>query len=277
MRARLALVVGLTAAAWVQCHRNPPPAVPAGAPSLSVMTFNVNFGVADDPANVAAIAEANADLVLLQETTPRAEALFRAELADAYPHMVFSYCCRAGGLGILSKHPIVDREPLPPPVGWFPAERVVIDTPLGRTQVINVHLRPPISDDGSWVAGYFSTRSVRAEEIAALWASAEPSLPTIVAGDFNESRNGRAIEFLGDKGLRSALVEQHPRATTWRWNTSVGTLRAQLDHIVIDGHFRAVDTRVLERGRSDHMPVFAVLTAADPAAPPPSPSSLGAR
>ncbi len=259
-RARALLLAGLCVLPLVQCGRRAAPSrVPTGA-ALTVMTFNVNYGVDAHPDNLAAITDGDADLVLLQETTERAEAAIRAQLSETYPYMVFSHCCGAGGLAVLSKYPIVQRQQLPPTVGWFPAERVVLATPMGQAQVLNVHLRPPVSDSGSWVSGYFSTRSLRGEEMEAFWREVDPDLPTIVAGDFNESRNGRAIGFLQSKGLRTVLPEVKPHATTWRWPTPLGTMRAQLDHIVVDERWRATATDVVDTGRSDHLPVVATLT-----------------
>jgi endonuclease/exonuclease/phosphatase family metal-dependent hydrolase len=234
-----------------------------GQPSLRVMTFNINFGVAGAPANIEAVRDADADIVLLQETTDAGERAIRAELSDMYPTMAFVHCCRAGGLGILSKHPIVDEEYLPPPQGWFPAWRVVLDTPVGKVQTLNVHLRPPISDGGSWVSGYFTTRDVRRVEIETFWTAMDPALPTLVAGDFNENDDGEALEFLQEQGLRSALPTFAPGARTWRWKTRVGTIRAQLDHIVHDPRLLPLSAEVLERGRSDHMPVVAVFVAGE--------------
>lgn len=245
----------------------PAPAL-AGAPELRVLSFNVNYGVGHDPRNVAAVAEANADLVLLQETTEEAEVAFREALADAYPHVLFRYCCNAGGLGVLSKHPIREEAWLEPTVGWFPAWRVVVDTPLGPVQALDVHLRPPMSDGGSWVAGYFSTRDDRREEIAAFFTALDPELPTIIAGDFNEDAQGRAIAFLADKGLVSALPQVHPRAKTWRWQTKLGKLRMMLDHVVYGPGLELRGAEVLDRGTSDHLPVLVVLGASSAAMKP---------
>ena len=163
---------------------------------------------------------------------------------------------------MLSKHPIREEAYLEPTVGWFPAWRVVVDTPLGPVQALDVHLRPPMSDGGSWVAGYFSTRDDRREEIAAFWSALDPALPTIVAGDFNEDDNGRAIEFLADKGLRSALPQVDRRAKTWRWETRLGPLRMMLDHVVYGPGLQLRSAEVLDRGTSDHLPVLVVLGAA---------------
>lgn len=237
----------------------PLPAAPAGAPQLRVLTFNINYGVGQDPRNIAAVADANADLVLLQETTDESELAFRKALAAEYPHMLFQACCNAGGLGVLSKHPIIEQQYLEPTVGWFPAWRVVVGSPLGPVQVLDVHLRPPMSDGGSWVAGYFSTRDVRRDEIAAFWESMDPQMPTIIAGDFNEDADGKAIAYLAEKGLRSALPQISPRAKTWHWQTRVGELHMMLDHVVYGAGLELYGAEVMDRGVSDHLPVLVVL------------------
>jgi endonuclease/exonuclease/phosphatase family metal-dependent hydrolase len=250
-------------------HPPPLPVAPAGAPELRVLTFNINYGVGEDPRNIAAVADADADLVLLQETTDESELAFREALSGRYPHMLFRYCCNAGGLGVLSKHPIREQQYLEPTVGWFPAWRVVIDSPLGPVQALDVHLRPPMSDRGSWVAGYFSTRDVRRDEIEALWGAMDPALPTIVAGDFNEDAGGRAIAYLAEQGLRSALPQVRPRAKTWHWQTKVGTLRMMLDHVVYGDELVLRSAEVIEQGTSDHWPVLVVLGTTAPVAATP--------
>lgn len=242
-----------------------PPALPvplAGTPELRVLTFNINFGVGEDPRNVAAVAEADADLVLLQETTEASEQAFREVLSGRYPHMLFRECCNAGGLGVLSRHPIREEQYLEPTVGWFPAWRVVIDSPLGPVQVLDVHLRPPMSDGGSWVAGYFSTRDVRRDEIAAFFGAMDPAMPTIIAGDFNEDAEGKAVGYLDEMGLKSALPQVQPRAKTWHWQTRVGELHMMLDHVVYGAGLQLHGAEVIERGTSDHLPVLVVLGAA---------------
>lgn len=237
------------------------PEVPAqGRATLRVMTYNVNYGLAGDLTTLDAIRDQDADVILLQETTAAWERFLRTELAQEYPHMEFKHCCGAGGLAVLSRFPFSPQEYIwPPKPGWFPAWRVVIETSLGTIQALNVHLRPPVSEGGSFVAGYFSTPAIREKEIAAYVKHLDASLPTIVAGDFNESESGKAVGFLQGRGLKTALPEFHPGADTWRWTTSVGTVRSQLDHLVYDHKkLRALDAFVVNQGRSDHLPVVAV-------------------
>ncbi|MEM7156939.1 MAG: endonuclease/exonuclease/phosphatase family protein [Myxococcota bacterium] len=240
------------------------PPVPPGEATLRVLSFNINFAVGHDPRNIAAVAGADADLVLLQETTELAEEAFVAALGEQYPHVLFRECCRAGGLGVMSKYPIVEQLYLEPTVGWFPAWYVVVETPVGKVQALNVHLRPPMSDGGSWVEGYFSTRGIRREEIEDLWPAIDPDDPMIIAGDFNENAEGLVVEFLAGHGLASALPQVEPKAKTWHWQTKVGKIRAMLDHVVYGGGLRLHDAEVLDEGYSDHFPVVAVLGAAPP-------------
>jgi endonuclease/exonuclease/phosphatase (EEP) superfamily protein YafD len=223
------------------------------------MSYNVNYGLAGDPEGIAAIRDGGADLVVLQETTAAWERALRPALADLYPHMAFRHCCGAGGLAFLSRFPLAEQRYLPPTEeGWFPAWHVIVDTPLGPVQVLAVHLHPPLSEGGSVVSGYFTTPSVRREEIESFAAGLDDSLPTLVVGDFNEPAGGGAVQFLARSGLRSALPEFHAGANTWQWTTSVGTVHSQLDHIVYDPRLRPLDARVLPVGNSDHRPVVAV-------------------
>ncbi len=250
------------------CSSAPRTAAPEGevqAAQLKVMTYNVNFGMAGDPSAHLLIRDEDPDVVLLQETTPAWESALRETLSDVYPHMAFKHCCGAGGLAILSKHPIDPQEyARAPKPGWFPSWRVLVRTPIGVVQTLNVHLRPPVSDSGSFVAGYFSTPEVRLTEITSHSAHLDPDLPAIVAGDFNESDTGRAVSFLDQRGLSSVLPEFHPGANTWRWQTSVGPVSAQLDHITYDADaLTPLNSYVVRAGRSDHFPVVAVFTHAE--------------
>ncbi|MHB8872954.1 MAG: endonuclease/exonuclease/phosphatase family protein [Myxococcaceae bacterium] len=234
-----------------------------GEPVLEVMTYNVNFGIPGDPPTLAAIRDEDSDVVLLQETTPEWEASLRQALHLRYPYMSFRHCCGAGGLAVLSKRPFEVRDYLEGPEGsWFPALRLLAQTPLGPVQILSVHLHPPLSAGGGIVSGYFSTPAIRESEIAAFARTLDPALPTLVAGDFNESPSGGVARFLAKNGLVSALPEFAPSQRTWRWTTSVGEVSSQLDHIAYDAHLEPLDVRALEAGRSDHLPVVGLFQRA---------------
>lgn len=235
------------------------PAKPAArvqlkGPVLRVLTYNVNFGRAGDRDTITAIHDAGVDLALLQETSLPWERALRAALSAEFPHMAFQNRGGGGGLAVLSRSPLAEVEFLRPTAsGWFPAVRAVVETPLGRIQVLGVHLHPPVSDTGSVIGGYFTTGKVRAQEIEAFFAKLSPDLPTLVAGDFNEESDGDVTKFLRTKGMASAVSSDQP---TWRWSTGVGTIRRQLDHIMYDRRLEAISAEVRVAGHSDHLPVI---------------------
>jgi len=223
------------------------------------MSYNLNYGLAGDPEVAELIAREAPDLVLLQETTPAWEASLRPALSGRYSHIAFHHCCGAGGLGVLSVHPIVASEVMAPPErGWFPAWRMEVDVDGVRLQVLNVHLHPQISDSGSVLSGAITTQPIRRSEIKKYFARLTPGLPTLVVGDFNEGNRGAAVAYLRSRGFKSALHDAKGSEPTWRWPTSIGTIHAQFDHIAHDPSLELVDARVVKAGKSDHLPVVAV-------------------
>lgn len=252
-------------------------AAPPGTPTLRLVTFNVNFGLDGDAETLAALAAPDGDLLVLQETTPAWEAAARRALGAKWPHQAWLHAPAAGGLAVLSKRPFEVKRVLENPAGWFPALQVVAQSPLGPVQVLVVHLRPPVSDDGSWVKGYLSTGGARRAEVESFLPALDPSLPTLVAGDFNESARGDAVQFLEQNGLRTALPEFEPGAKTWRWTASGVHLSAQLDHVAYDARLEPLAAHVERAGNSDHFPVVVDLvraTGVTVRGPAPSGSSL---
>jgi endonuclease/exonuclease/phosphatase (EEP) superfamily protein YafD len=263
-RPSLTLPVGVMLALLATCTAACTPAptrqarTPGPQPSLRVMTYNVNYGIPGDAPTVAAIESGNADVVFLQETNTGWERALRAAFAGRYPHMAFYRRAAAGGIGVMSRLPIRAQKLLPPEGdGWFPALRLELDSPLGVVQALVVHLRPPVSDGGSFVSGHFTTPAVREQEIERFCKSLDRSLPTLVVGDFNEEEDGRALAYLAraEWRMKSALPEFAPERPTWRWPTSLHTFERQLDHIVYDVRLEPLNVDVLEAGRSDHFPV----------------------
>lgn len=248
------------------CAGDPPPA-PAtpripGATRLRVMTYNLNFGLAGDPAGVAAVASASPDIAMFQETTDEWAAALIAGLGERLPHHRFAPPQNewvAGGMGMLSRWPIARLDTLTGGGGPFFAWRAVVEAPGGPIQIMNLHLRPPMSDTGSWVVGYFSTRADREREARSHVGALDPALPALVVGDFNEEDEGQAIAVFRAKGLRDVLPMFHPDADTWQWPAGGLTLRFRLDHILADPRFRPLAAAVVEAGRSDHAPVWADL------------------
>jgi endonuclease/exonuclease/phosphatase family metal-dependent hydrolase len=247
---RLSLLLLLaTACATPFIARKPEP----GEPVLRVMTFNVNYGVPPDADTLAAIAEAKPDILLVQELN----SAWRDALAKWPHHVLEPSDDDASGLGVASKLPLEEVTALPrTQEAFFGAQKIVVTTALGRVQLLNVHLRPPVSDSGSLVSGYFSTREGRKFEIANHAGALDDHLPSIVAGDFNEE-NGRAVAWLEERRWQSADQQLAPGEPTWHWPWVV-ELKGSLDHVFYAPSLEPFEVRVLKAGRSDHLPVLAV-------------------
>jgi endonuclease/exonuclease/phosphatase (EEP) superfamily protein YafD len=241
----------------------PPSARAAAAPRpLRLMTYNLNYGNPTPKTALDAIARADVDIVLLQEVTSEWKRALADRFAKQYPHSIYRIHTRAaGGLAVLSKVPITSEELFPSPErGWFPAERLVLDTEHGPLQILHVHLRPAI-DGGSWFKGFMTTPPLRRREIESYWRKVIKDLPTIVAGDFNEDPSGSALAFLAKQGL--ARVETKG-PTTWHYEVSThgktsDLLKLDIDHVMVDDRLSARDGVVLDEGHSDHRPVIVTI------------------
>lgn len=232
---------------------------------FALMTYNVNYANPDPDRSIDAIAAADADVVLLQEITDAWRARLVKRLATQYPHQTF-HPGRAGGLAVLSKREVRSDELWSPPAGgFFPAERLVVASPLGDVQILHVHLRPNV-DRGDWIRGWQTTPPVRRREIETYFAKLTTGMPTIVAGDFNELPSGLAVAFLADRGF-ARIATTGP--TTWHHvidvaGAKVSALSLDIDHVVVDRSFISSDARVLDAGASDHRPVVVILARASP-------------
>jgi endonuclease/exonuclease/phosphatase family metal-dependent hydrolase len=238
------------------------PARAAAIRPLRLMTYNLNYGNPDPKSALDAIARADVDVVLLQEVTSEWKRLLSEALAPLYPHAMYRLHTRAaGGLAVLSKLPIHAEEVFASPErGWFPAERLVLETSFGALQILHVHLRPAI-DGGSWLKGFMTTPPLRRREIESYWKKLTRDMPTIVAGDFNEDTRGAAISYLTKHGM-SRVDTKGP--TTWHYEmTSNGKtsdlLKLDIDHVMVDRRLSGRDGTVLDEGASDHRPVVVTI------------------
>jgi endonuclease/exonuclease/phosphatase (EEP) superfamily protein YafD len=130
------------------------------APHFRILTYNVNWGGPAPEVAAEIIRESGADIVCLQETTPEWEQFLRKSLASDYSFAEFrnSKNRMGGGLAFLSKVRAREVAYIPSETGWFDGWIMEFETAAGPVQVLNVHLRPPVSDSGSWVSG--STENV---------------------------------------------------------------------------------------------------------------------
>ncbi|HXI70770.1 MAG TPA: endonuclease/exonuclease/phosphatase family protein [Verrucomicrobiae bacterium] len=253
------LIVGLVCG----CHTTRTATVPT-APHIRVLTYNVNWGGARPDLAAEIIQRSGAEIVCLQETTPQWAEYLRQALGRDYQFTQFrdSQNRMGGGLGFLAKVPAHEVAYVPSETGWFDGWIMRFETVIGPVQVINVHLRPPISDGGSWVSGYLTTGDDRRLEMEKFYQARAPQTPTLVLGDFNDGESSAVARWLQGQGLSDALPQFDRYSPTWQWQTSVVTLKRRMDHIFYTPELDCAAARVITAGASDHFPVEAIFTKA---------------
>jgi endonuclease/exonuclease/phosphatase (EEP) superfamily protein YafD len=234
----------------------PGPVEPAPrAGELTLATFNVYFPAAEDEATAAALGETNADVILLQEISPRWQHVIDRRYGGAYPFQLFAPAGGAGGLGVISRFPLRDLGLLAP-VLRHPAWLIGVLTPAGDVTVLNVHLRASRRRGQNIVSGLLGLSSDHELEMRSfLSACSQP--PDIIAGDFNDGPHAGAVAWLERRGFIDALERHHPGEPTWR--VLGGLYSSTLDHILIGAGLSAADALVLHRGNSDHWPLVSRL------------------
>lgn len=218
---------------------------------LTVMSFNVNYGMSGDPRTLDVLERADADVILLQETTESWESAVRERLGASHPHQWWrprGPLFLADGIAIVSRHPLREVRLSPSASGWFDALCAQVLTPHGPVTFIGVHLEPPVSIPAIVMAG-----SRHASEIAGHFESFDPRGTLVVAGDFNEERGG-SLAWLAERGLDDAVPPFVGSEPTWSGAFGPTHWDLQLDHIAHSAELESLSAEILDGG-SDHRAV----------------------
>jgi endonuclease/exonuclease/phosphatase family metal-dependent hydrolase len=224
------------------------------ATTISVVTYNVNYHfINKDIVNI--LDSIDADIVCLQETNAEWETIIKNGLSRKYPFIDFKHRGISGGFATLSKYPIIKNEYIKNKVGWFSAWSIIIKKKQDSIQILNTHLKPPLTRKGliGWNA-YFKASEVHIKELESFSNELTPNLPTIVLGDFNENDKGKTMKWLKTKGFNDALSQFDKRSKTWRFVL----LRGRYDHLVYNNKLNCINAKVYKLGKSDHFPVLGV-------------------
>ncbi|WP_244932069.1 endonuclease/exonuclease/phosphatase family protein [Nocardioides sp. W7] len=218
-------------------------------PSLRVLTANVLGDAGDGPGLVEAAADADIDVLAVQElSTGTLAEMDRAGLAELFPY-------RAGepdpgdkrGTMVFAREPISDVTRLPTVMGSWSVR-------IGDVTAFVVHPAYPLRID-SWRT-----------EHAALLAAAEELEPDLVVGDLNATLDHAPMRRLLDAGYRDATELS---GSGWQptWPASGSGLQGllppvvQIDHVLVDDGWTAVRTWTVEIDGTDHRALVAELAA----------------
>jgi len=238
-----------------------------GMETLRVLSCNINAGMFDASALVAAVLGNGVDVVALQEC-PRELWL---ELPPGWQML------REGNLALLSRHrisPGQSLQALHPPHRWPRTTLLscVIHTPLGVVNFCTVHLPSPryglltVLDRKTVLSparlpmlrAETSYRRRCSEDVRRVVASLPQ--PVIVAGDFNMPVESTI--YRRDWGELHNAFSSSGSGYGWTERVSVRgiPIKVRIDHILTDGGFTARSCATGRDVGSDHLPLMADIT-----------------
>ena len=266
-RPRAVVLFAVPALVWVWSYGSLflPSAPPEVAPDLRVASFNT---YEDSPSlrHVRElVAATNPDVLVLQEVGPEREQRVRRALGDRYESILAVQDERAGGVMVLSHHPVVETRPVS--LSTAPTRDTavaVLDVDGQRLQVVPVHLTSPCPRCGTSLTERLELEGDRRPaELAAVLRALDARHPAVIAGDLNSTERSEPYRLLTAVGFE----DPHRAAGsgpgfTWP-NDRLPVPVVRIDWILTRG-LVAVDAWVGDGGTSDHRPVIADLAFPEP-------------
>ncbi|MGW1022282.1 endonuclease/exonuclease/phosphatase family protein [Streptomyces sp. NPDC002577] len=211
---------------------------------LTVATHNVNAENADPSGTARDVAASGADVVALEELTTSAVPVYERALAGTY-----RYHAVGGTVGLWSKYPLNDTEPVDIKLGWTRALRTTVTTPEGKVGVYVAHL-PSVRVKAD--AGFTASQRDRSAD-ALGEAIADDKLKRIVLlGDLNGTMNDRALRAVTSQMRSTQGAAGNGMGFSWPASFPM----ARIDQIMVKG-VQPVSSWSLPATGSDHLPIAA--------------------
>ncbi|MCX4726958.1 endonuclease/exonuclease/phosphatase family protein [Streptomyces sp. NBC_01306] len=216
----------------------------ASGGDLVVATHNVNAANPDPVGTAKKVAASGADVVALEELAAGKVSTYSRALAATYP-----YHAVEGTVGLWSKYPMSDTEPVNIRLGWVRALRSTVTTPKGKVAFYVAHL-PSVRVKLD--AGF--TASQRDQSADALGAAIrkEPLKDVVLLGDLNGTMNDRSLNAVSAQ-MRST---QGAAGNGFGFSWPAKFPMARIDQILVKGA-DPVSSWTLPRTGSDHLPIAA--------------------
>ncbi|WP_066935542.1 endonuclease/exonuclease/phosphatase family protein [Streptomyces sp. NBRC 110611] len=212
--------------------------------NLTVVSHNVDADNPDPAGTARDIVASGADVVALEELTSTALPKYRDGLAKAYPYRTIQ-----GTVGLWSKHPLSDEEPVDIKMGWTRALRAVV-TYHGQPFAVYVAHLPSVRVKLD--AGFTANQRDASAEALGEAIAADPAKKVFLLGDLNGTMNDRSLAPVTSQ-MRSA---QGAAGDGFGFSWPASFPMARIDHIMVKG-VEPVKAWVLQSTGSDHRPVAA--------------------
>ncbi|WP_435743988.1 endonuclease/exonuclease/phosphatase family protein [Microbacterium sp. PMB16] len=206
----------------------------AGATPIEIVSQNVRAHSGGAAASAAELAATGADVIALTELDGDSLTAAQDALAAEYPH---SYA--VGTVGVWSRYPLTDAQPLTLGLDWKRALRVEVQTPDADVAVYVMHaasVRP----------GHQQDRDTMLSGIADAVA-ADTAESIVVVGDFNAASADPALG-----AIRSELDWVRPTDGTLGMTWPAALPLTRIDHVFTRG-LDVLSSTTERAGKSDHL------------------------
>ncbi|NYV75877.1 endonuclease/exonuclease/phosphatase family protein [Streptomyces sp. UH6] len=220
---------------------------PTADGDLTVVTHNVNAGNADPAGTARDVAASGADVVALEELTESAVPVYEKALASAY-----RYHSVQGTVGLWSRYPLRDVEPVDIGLGWTRAMRATVEAPFGDVKAYVAHL-PSVRVRLD--AGFTARERDRSADALGEAIAKEPLKRVVLLGDLNGTMNDRALRAVTSQ-MRST---QGAAGSGFGFSWPASFPMARIDQIMVRG-VEPVSSWTLPATGSDHLPLAASMS-----------------
>ncbi|WP_259408371.1 endonuclease/exonuclease/phosphatase family protein [Streptomyces akebiae] len=223
------------------------PGARPGPRDLLVVQHNVSDENTDPAGTARALADAEPDLIALEELVPTALPVYERTLARQYPHHAVR-----GTVGLWSRHPLtgtrlLDIKPEGIEEDWSRGLRTSVRTPHGDLAVYVAHL-PSVRVGAGGLASQWRDESAG---LLGRAVAAETRNPVILLGDLNGT--------VDDRGLAPLTARLNVAERGFAFSYPAGLPLTRIDQVMARSATVA-DIRALPATGSDHLPVAARIT-----------------
>ncbi|MFA9429810.1 endonuclease/exonuclease/phosphatase family protein [Egicoccus sp. AB-alg2] len=231
-------------------------ASPDLAADLRIASFNTFVHVDGEQHVLDLVAEADPDVLVLQEVFPPRQVVLEQALADVLPHHHVEQSPGVGGVGVWSRHPITDVRLVDEASEVSRTTFVVtLDVAGEPVQVVPAHLISPCPRCGASILERLELEGdVRRAEIGNVLDALADDVPVVLAGDLNSNERSVAYRRLAAADFRDPQREVgEGMGFTWPADRSVPAV-LRIDWILVRD-LEPVAAWVGEGRGSDHRPV----------------------